>query len=189
MADTILTLNELGELFYDLIVAMIGGSPAIDVRRSWPAGGAPAWGITDDVIFFNESEDDNPINRQRDVVVSNRGSPYTDDLNQASAYTRYLRVGFVFYGPNSLGNSQVVRDFMFYQTHRETLAKNNIYLIPDTVAPKRAPEIFQGQWWERVDMSMNFNELVIRNLTIPAITSAEVIVYDEDGQVADVTIP
>ena len=64
-----------------------------------------------------------------------------------------------------------------------------MYFVPDTVAPVRAPELFQGSWWERCDMSTRFNEGINRDLTVPFITSAEVIVNEDDkGQVADVKL-
>ncbi len=58
--------------------------------------------------------------------------------------------------------------------------------------PVRAPELFQSQWWERVDMYADFNELIVRNITIPVINQVPVIANigsnSETIETANVTI-
>lgn len=185
MSDIILTLKEIEDLFYDLIVSMIGGSP--DVRQSWPTEGAPAWGIRDDVIFIKVTEEDDPINRQRDVLNTIVGTSQT--LNQAMSYNRVIKLALVLYGPNSWGNADMIRDYMFYQTFHDELAVNNLYLVTDVEAPIRLPELFAAEWWERVDFKMLFNEQIVRNLQVPYVLSDGVIVETEEAIViADIKI-
>ena len=182
MTDTILTLTALQTLFQTLTMQMLGLDPAVKssaykVRIAWPTGGAPAWKITDDVVSIQCQEVDDEYNRQHDVVVSTA----VDVATVKRGRTRVNGVTWVFRGPNSYDNAQLVKDAIFYDEHKLTLAKSNVYLIPDVAAPRRIPEPFQGQWWERVDLSMRFNELVIRNPTAATIATVPLTISDKDG--------
>lgn len=186
--DIFLTFTALKTLFQNLAVTMTGLAADM-VRLSWPTGGAPAWGITDNICFLKVMEIDNPYNRQRDVSFSEIDP---NNANQAMSYTRVIAVNLIFYGPNSFDNAQAVRDQIFYPANHDTLALNNIYLVPDVESPRYAPELFAGQWWERTDMTLYFNEQVTRNTTVPFIQTAEIILQDGGtGQTridADVTV-
>jgi hypothetical protein len=187
MTDTALTLDALNKLFQSLTLQMLGlSATAYDkVRLSWPTEGAPSWKITDDVAFLRCFETDNPYNRQRDVEHTR-----VDDntLSQATAYTRVNSIEWIFYGPYSYERAQAVRDQIFYQLNRDTLERNNVYLVPDIAAPRRVPEAFQGQWWERVDLTIRFNELTVRNISIGSIASVPVSVTAESGDTITETI-
>jgi hypothetical protein len=145
------------------------------VRISWPADGAPAWKKTENVTFIKVLPDNDDYNKMRDMEYE----PIVGDnvnVNQAMSYTRIIRIMWTFYGPNSEDNSQTIRDQLFYQSIHDTLANNNLYMIMDIDEPIRAPELYLNQWWERVDMSIRFNELVTRNTTVPYILTAPVII-------------
>ena len=178
--DIYLTIAQLNTLFQTLVMTMIGLDPAVStsayaVRISWPTGGAPSWKNTEDICFLRIVEKDDEYNRQREAKFD------AARLNQITTYTRVIEVSFVFYGPNSFDHAQTVRDQIFYQKNHDTLALQNIYLIPDIHSPKRAPELFQGNWWERTDMSMDFNELIVRNSALNSATSVAVDLYDDNG--------
>jgi hypothetical protein len=191
--DVYMTINELNILFQDMVLDMLGyvkaGSPAdysnaayAVVRVSWPTEGAPGFGIEDDVAFIRVSELDHPINRQRDVIVADYDSDY---LNEETAFTRVMALNLVFYGPNSYDHAQMVRDGIYSDRYRMGLASNAIYPIPDIAAPRRAPEAFQGRWWERVDMEITFNEGISKNQYVGFIKEAVIGVHEEDGTVSD----
>jgi hypothetical protein len=198
-ADTYLTLPQLRAFFQRLTLTLLGmggmleaweeyqadpppdgeppANPFYFVRTSWPTGGAPAWKIAENVAFLRILESDSQYNRQRDVAFD----PYSEDsANQRTGYTRVVGVTWVFYGPSSFDNAQVVRDRIFYQTNHDALAGQNLYLVPDIPAPRRVPEPFQGQWWERTDLSMNFNEKIVRNMEVPYLQSAEVTIKNDE---------
>jgi hypothetical protein len=171
--DINLTLSQLNELFQTLTMSILGldsakPASAYAVRISWPTGGAPAWKIKEDVCFLKIVEQDNPYNRQRERSFDGSAS------NQATSYTRVINVSFVFYGPNSFDHAQTVRDGLFAQTNHDTLSANNLYMVPDIAAPVRCPELFEGQWWERVNVNMNFNELVVKNTAVNSLNSVTV---------------
>jgi hypothetical protein len=97
-----------------------------------------------------------------------------------------IALKLVFYGPNSFENAQTVRDQFFADEYRRRLAQDEIYLIPDIVSPRRAPDPFQGQWWERVDLTLRFNEKIAKNTIIGTIESADVAIYNYSGLVAEI---
>ena len=173
-----MTIKEAENLFKGVTLDMLGGSPPADVRISWPTQGAPAFGINQDVIFLRVIEQDGQYNRQKEREYTNIDA---DTKNQALLYTRILNVTWIFYGPNSFDNAQTVRDKIFYQQHHDTLAKQQVYLITDFQAPRRAPDLFQGDWWERVDLSISFNEQIIRNEIISTVLSAEIGIESDSG--------
>jgi len=163
MIDTYSTLVQIENIFQALVASMLGLDPNVGVRIAWTAGSAPAYGINDDIAFIRVIEVDDDYNRIRDVsnTTNNDGT-----INQAMGYTRVLQVDFTVVGPNSFDNAAILKDQMLYD---ETLPNSNLYLIPDIPAPMRAPELFDGQWWPRTDITMKFNELIIRNTTISSV--------------------
>ena len=187
MADIDLKLVEIENVFQSLTIQTIGGSPIADVRISWPTLGAPAWQITDDVIFIEITEKDHLYNKAREVAIKTNDA---SSLVMQTSYTRVISVHWIFYGPNSFDNAQKVRDALFYEyPFRDTLTNNHIYMVPDIPAPNRRPEKFMSQWWERVDMEVLFNELVIKEIIVPSVETIEVVVSDSDNnQIADINI-
>lgn len=179
MADTSLTLSQLNILFQTLIMQMLGltltDASSSKVRISWPKAGMPAWQITEDIVFIQCLEIDDSYNRQREDINT---AIDTENYNQATGYTTINSINLVVYGPNSYDNIKTIRDKMFMQEFRDILARSNVFINPDFPSPRRAPEFFEGQWWERVDLTMYFNELTIRNTTGKTIASAEIHVSD-----------
>jgi len=151
-------------------------NPYYNVRLAWPTEGAPAWKINEDICFLQCIELDDEYNRQRERKFDLANS------NQATSCTRVMQVSYIFYGPNSFKNAKTIKDNIFYQTNHDTLVSNNLFLIPSIPAATRSPELFEGQWWERTNMIMKFNELIVSNTTIESITSAEIIVKSSTQQ-------
>ena len=191
MTDTINTLQQLNILFQNLIINILGfektGSPAAysetafkAVRISWPTTGAPSWKITDDVSFIKVAEQDDNYNRLRESKYENITGD-TENIASETWYTRVIGLDLVLYGPNSWANAMLIRDSIYKYESQTTLKDSNLHLIPDISSPVRFPELFSSQWWERVDLSMRFNELVIREDNIPFIESVEVIIGTDLG--------
>ena len=207
MANIILSISELNLLFQSLTLSILGydniaisawnhylaliaahtwnplsdpipTNPYYFVRIEWPTEGAPAWKITEDIAFVRCVEVDNPYNRQRDYNLTERDA---DNVNEQRQYTRIMEASWVFYGPNSYDNSQIVKDALFYQINHDILTLSNLHLIPDFASARRVPELFEGNWWERVDISMRFNEFIQRESTIPYIENAEITIESDTG--------
>lgn len=183
MSDTILTLKQLGDLFYDLTVSLIGGTTAADVRRTWPTYGAPAFEVTDDVSFYKIYDVESSMSKLREEIYSQAGSPEAGLME--TVYTRTLRVDWSFYGPSSWDNAILVRNGLFHQENRDVLAVQNIYMVPDFAPPKRVPELFQGLWYERMDLSVMFNEKVVVGREVPFIETVPIGIIDHSGVVVD----
>ena len=189
MSEKFLTLREVENMFQSVIVSALGwadDSPSKenDVRISWPTGGAPAPSIDKDYVFIQVMEQDHPINRQRDVSYE-ASSP---DLLQSTGYTRVMLVILILYGSGSFDNAQIIRDAMFSQSVKQLLAESDFYIVPDIASPKRMPELFEGQWWERVDFQLTFNNLVVRETEVNEVDSVEVGIETSSGDSAEVII-
>lgn len=174
MADIFLTLEQIEDLFISVIKPILGYSPlpTVDpdkVRACWPSEGAPAWKRTEDVAFLRIFDTDDSYNRQRDQVVEPKDA---DNANQITSYTRVLEAFVTLYGPHSFDRAFQIRNQMYYPQYREMLAVQKVFLIPDVASPRRAPELYAGQWWERTDVSLRFNARVLFNVTVPYLKSA-----------------
>jgi hypothetical protein len=196
MSDVILSLDDFNKLFQSLVISALGMTeaaatwktwnagnkhnqeplnPFYFVRISWPTVGAPAWKITEDVCFLKCIEIDDSINKQRDTEFQKIDEA---TANKQTGYTRVFAISFTLYGPNSYDNSRKIKDSLFGETNRFALAAKNLFMIPDFKPANRLPELFQGNWWERVDLTINFNNLVLINETVNYIESADVNIED-----------
>ncbi|MCE5304349.1 hypothetical protein LLG34_01415 [bacterium] len=191
MAEINKTLTEFENFIQVLIVSLLGWDitnpvKTNDVKIAWEEGGQPAASITDNVVYIECFEVDTPYNRAREEIDIWEISP--DEFTKETSYTRQMQVNLILYGPDSFDNAQTIRDNIFYPDNQLTLQQNHIYLVHDISSPKRVPEYFQGLWWKRIDMSLRFNELVVKSISVPAITSIEVGIYDDNGNlIADIT--
>ena len=184
--DVFLTQDAVNKVFQNLTITLLGltaptasdRSSYAKVRVSYPPEGQPAWKATDDICFVSVFERDGEYNKPRNVIMQELD---TDNANQETTYTRILEALWVFYGPSSFDNARKVKDGIFYELNRETLAGSNLYMVPSAPNPVRIPEVYQGRWWERLDLRMLFNEQVTVNLTVPYIKSSEITVVRENG--------
>jgi hypothetical protein len=185
--DVYLTRQQLEAIFQSVTATILGLDTNSGVRCAWQTQGAPSWKVTEDVAVVRAIEDDDPYNRQRTVqmtplpLAGNPAAPDPLNVNQQTTYTRVIRCVWSIYGPNSFDNGQMVRDRLFDGDIRGTFAGSHLYFKTNIIAPARIPEYFQGQWWEREDFSVQFNELVVRNRTINAITNVAVTIGDQYG--------
>jgi hypothetical protein len=182
------TIKEFEDIMQPIIGSLLGWSSE-DIRKNvrigWQLDGPPAFKITDNVVFITATPVDDPYNRQHDVLIE-AGSP---DLAIATGMTRVTALNVIAYGPDAMSNLQAVKIGMFYPATRNTLTLEEIYLISDVVEAKRVPESFQGRWWERGDMQLRFNELLIDTQQQNEIDSVEVSIDEEDRAATEFTVP
>lgn len=161
-----------------IVMSQPGINPYNFARISWPTGGAPAWGITEDIVFIQIVEVPNLYSEQ----LNTKYLPLdNDNVNQQTSFTRVLEVNWVFYGPNSYDYASSVRPQIGYQLFHDILARQGVYLIPGHYTPKRIPELFEGQWWDRSDVTMPFNVLTVRNLEVPYIIETDITVIGSNS--------
>ncbi|WP_062306578.1 phage neck terminator protein [Alicyclobacillus sendaiensis] len=177
MADTVLSLEQLEDFFQSWTGQALGTTDPSAVRIGWPTDGSPGWQVADDVCFLMVQYTDNSYTRQIQTEY--------DPLDAANAqvsqvYTVGIRATWTFYGPNAWSNADLVRASLYRDATTQMLAANNLSLIPDVPMPVRVPELFNGQWWNRVTFFADFYELVIRQTSVPYIAEVDVTVASED---------
>ena len=72
--------------------------------------------------------------------------------------TRVWDLQVVAYGPRAFEIITAMQDGVFLQTIKYYLAKSGIFLVPLMPPAVQANEIFAGQWWERWNTTLTFNE-------------------------------
>lgn len=182
---TPLTPVAVNVIIQEMTISVLGlPANAFDqVRVDWQTQGQPFQGIADDICYLRSVEEDDEYNRVRDLETV-----FNDDdtVTVITSYTRIWRTFWTLYGPNSFDRARMLRSALFKDVSHDALAKYSLYLVTDPAAPIRVPEYEDGQWWERVDFSAQFNEAVVEPETTGFIKSVEVIVQSDAGVIADV---
>ncbi|MGG3012295.1 hypothetical protein ABEO98_22775 [Brevibacillus parabrevis] len=172
MADSVLQLTDIENIFWNCTIQNLGLDPAAKesqkrIRIGYPAEGAPAWKRTDNVGFILVTLADDPITQQAEISYT-RASETT--AIRSTSYTRVIQVSWTFYGPSSFDDADKVRAGLY----RSPLLYSPLHLITEVTSPIRLPELFGGQWWERTSFTAQFNEKVVRSTNVNYIQSAEV---------------
>lgn len=193
ITSTARTKDQMNVLWQDLVLQMLGITPAgpddsaaySQVRLTWPTDGQPDWPLNFDVCFVETvTEADSYDQIMEHNIVPNDDTTYT----LAIVYTRVWRVRLVAYGPNSGDRLRQTKTCMTLDFVHDTLAESNIYLIFELGTPRRNPELFTNDWWERWDFSVRMNEQVTDTLVLPTMASVEVVLRDAVGIRSDQTI-
>lgn len=165
------TLKELETLIWQELMDIVGaGKGAPPVRKSWPQSGSPDWKIIDDVIFMQLAETDDEISIPLDYDLENDG----DNLLLKQGTSRVFNLRLNAYGPKSYENLLRIRIAML--RGRKNLRKQKIFPVPERTPVIKAPELFQGRWWNRADMTLKFNVLMIFKEQIGTIETVNVVV-------------
>lgn len=171
MIALVKSIAEAESLIWAELMDILGYSADIvppPVRRSWPVDGAPDWKITDDVVFMQLTEAEDEYMRTVDTVLESTG----EDFQQSSAVTRVLSLSLNAYGPSCYENLLNVK--MAVTPGRKNFKKNKIYLVPGVDAVRYAPELFQGRWWKRCDLTLKFNCLMVFETAVNAIKEVDI---------------
>ena len=182
-----LTFVQLQDLFYNITVG-ITGFPAYNVRQAYQGQGQPAWEVTDNVVFLNLTWQESTYNKQRDITYLNSLGSGTTSI-QTVTYNDVLQVEWAIYGPLSFNNSDLIRSGILSESVINTLRANSIAPLTAITAPTRAPYLFDGQWWEKSDLTASFNVLVSRAATVNVFAQANLSVTDTQGQSNDIHLP
>jgi hypothetical protein len=154
------------------------------VRIGWQIQGQPGPPITQDTTFIRYEPLDTEFSRLRDAVGSSTDVTYTT----TDIFTRTGKIYWTFYGPNALDRARAVRSALItIQQFADLLAISNLYINPSIEEPRRVPENFQGEWWERIDLVAEFNEQVTETYTVGTVESVQVTLYDKSGELETFT--
>lgn len=164
-----MTYDELETLVWQELMDIVGaGDGAPPVRRSW--AGLPDWKIDDDVIFMQLAETDDDIAVPLDTEYREDGSGLIAKQGTSRVFTLRLNA----YGPNAYDSLLRIRTEILRGRKNLRLAK--VYPVPERSPIIRAPELFQGRWWNRADIALKFNVLMIFEADIGTIESVNVTV-------------
>ena len=176
MGDTVLTLHQIEDIFFNETCKMLNLDPTLPenqgkVRLVWNSDGQPGWSVDEDIVFLRITPQDDKIARPQDILYNTNASDYA--LKEVG-YTRVHKVDWTLYGPNSYDNADLIRYKVLSKDYLEDFRKSNLFLITDVTMPVRLPELFNGQWWERTDFSASYNELVVRRSQLPYILGTDI---------------
>jgi hypothetical protein len=193
MLSTGLTDTQMSVIWQNIVLQCLGIAPASptdataysQVRIDWPPPGQPAWAITADVAFLRAVIVPDSYNAAHEVQpISTAGETFPEQ----TIYTRVWQLSFIFYGPNSFDHARQVQACLYQDFVHDILSASNIYLDTVLGTPRRAPELFQNQWWPRSDFAVRMNEMVTDTLTKQTIQSVEVIVNDPLGVFEEIEV-
>jgi hypothetical protein len=181
-SDVILSNNAFANTNQELITF---GDYSL-VRIGWMRTGQPMQNSHEDVIYVRAIQADNQYDRIRDTLVSDYDE---DNILQTTTYTRVWEIFWTLYGPNSFDRARLVHSgLMSDQGSHDVLALSNVYAVTDIMPPRRVPEQRDGQWWERSDFSMMYNEQVTEYRIVPSVKSVEILIETQRGQASDFTV-
>lgn len=190
LISSALTIDQINGIFVPMTQAMLGlnvDANSGDVRTEWPAVGEPFGERTDDICYLGCLPEDGQYNKIREKYISNNNDP-DQTVTENWAYTRIWKISWCFYGPNSTDRGRALKSALFLDYFCNQLVNVNLFPVSSYEEPRRAPELINGQWWERVDYDVQMYELVKETITYGAVASVEVIGNDNSGQIFDITV-
>lgn len=176
----------LGKLLTALTLGMIGQKADVNspmVRLEWAPQGQPWQQPNEDVCYLRCAFDDDPYDKIRERTDLPNADPY---LNEQWNYTRVWRIGWIFYGPNAVDYARIARSALYQEYFLEQLSLARLFPMSEIAAPMRIPEKIGAQWFERSDVECEMYEFVTENILRQTVSTAEVIVLDAEGVIADI---
>lgn len=170
-------------------ITSVGPSPTTDlVRIEWPIKGQPFGNANQDVCYIGaiDSSDDEYAKVRDEWITQNYDPNETITLNYS--YTRTWRILWSLYGPNAFDHARAIKSALFLDYYTDALSLDQLFPVSDFPQPRRLPELINSQWFERVDYDIEIYEFVKETIVVNSVLSAEVIVENSEGQIADVTI-
>ncbi len=184
------TPDSLSTLIQAIVAQILGFDPVASpstafsaVRVSWPVDGQPAWQITENVCLVRCTPQDNAFSRSRDEVLST-GTP---SIPVAMGFTQTWDVHLTLYGPASADHGRLILSAFSLDWVKNLLFAANLYPLPWPARPVYAPELFQGQWWKRADITLEMNEQVTETTTVQQAASVDVGIITNTGLTEEIT--
>lgn len=176
---------QLQDLFFAVTEAILGLDPKL-IRWEYPANGQPGWEIGQNLAYMNLAPVDDPYDKQRDLMWTTG-----DSANATSVvkYTRVLQVVWSLYGPVSFDMADALRNSILLEDAANLMYPLEVYPIPGIAAPLKVPYLFNGQWWQRYDVTVKFNNTVHRTGTTSYFTGGYVDIEDAGGPAREITLP
>lgn len=179
MASLILTQTQLEDLFAD-VGTDITGLTQDKVRIAYQGKGQPGYELNENILFLYVSRQNDNYDRKRDITYTPLNGN-ADYCLRTIKYTRVYRVLWTFYGDAANEYADTLCNGLLLPEYNVTLLNNGIGVITDIVTPRTTRELFNGQWWNRVDVETTYNVRTVRETNVPYIIGAEIQIYDDHG--------
>lgn len=171
----ILTLQQVLGVLQPIVTSFIpDADPNSTVRIAWAAAGQPGWKPTDGVVFMRLTPDTgDPYSKLTEITYGPGAGGTTP---QTQSYTRTWRLMLTNYSTANAAFDVAdgIRAGFLLPSTDVTLAAHGLAVIPDVPLPMRAPELFNGQWWDRCDLLVRLYEAVQRSASVPTVVSAPI---------------
>lgn len=132
------------------------------IRWKHPTEGMPDWTVTDNVLFLNLNERDEEYGRQRNSIEKTENGT----VIRYAMRTRVWDLACTAYGPLAYDMIDRLKDGFFFPEVQRLMSPENVFLVPYLPRCQQVNEIFAGQWWERWDITLTFNERYISKTDI-----------------------
>jgi hypothetical protein len=184
MANQINTLRQLEILMWEATVCCLGldlhgESAAKRVRRGWPtynaSGSAPAWNWDENRCFIRVMNGSDPYGQLQENLLLENG-------RRVTVRTRPLEVLWICYGQSAWEDCETIRRRVLESDIKARLRASALYPLPHIAEPVRAPELFEGAWWERSDLRAQFYERIRIEEAYPGLEAARVLIKTEKGE-------
>lgn len=166
-------------LVWDSLVEMLGLDPDAEetqsaVRSTWIQPGQPGFLITDDIVFFRIMTGGDQYDQK---VYLEHGA-----VDSVAHYTRVITLILTAYGPSAPDNLERIRTCFIAGFGTLNLKAQNIFPVINPGSVIRAPELFEGQFWERADFSIIMYAKEDTSVAIPGIEQAEITIIADDDE-------
>lgn len=179
MANLVLTQEQLEDLFANSGQA-ITGFKSENVRIAYSEKGQPGYSIRDNVLFVYVARQNDPYDRKQDKYYTPINGNPTNCLRTVK-YTRVYKVLWTFYGRAANEKADELCHGLLLPENNEALQLNGVGIITDIVTPRTTRELFNGQWWNRVDVETMYNVRTVRENEEPYIIAADIEIHDDHG--------
>lgn len=156
-----MTKKELENAIQEAVSMILNINDNKTIRFGWGSsqetGSAPFFSRNSNVVVIFDTIVDDQISRYRDISYEIEDG---DTLSHVDTHIDVHEFLFVCYGPESFNWARDIRNSINMPNISEHLRKNNLFLIPDTPAVQVVPELVDGEWWDRTDLKIRFNEKV-----------------------------
>ena len=147
------------------------------VRVAWQEQGEPAWGIGEDVCIVRADSANEDFSQIRDNLYA--GTALNPTMQETMGYTQIWNVHFTLYGPNCFDRAGLILSGLTLDWIHDQLAAKNLYAVAQWNRPSYIPELFQGQWWKRADIALQYNEQVIETIEVSTAAGVNVTLYPD----------
>jgi hypothetical protein len=184
MANQINDLRQLEILMWRATALCLGLDPGTDaaaarVRRAWPtynaSGSAPAWAWDEDICFLRVMNSADPYGQLQETTRLENG-------RKSVTRIRPLEVLWTCYGQTAWNDCECIRRRLLEEDVKALLRGASVYPLPHLAEPIRAPELFEGHWWERTDLTAQFYEQIRIEDAYPGLEAARVRIKTEKGE-------